>query len=81
MYARPLQVGRTLSAMVANVEAVEPLLEQCRAASAAELEAGIIKVNLEIKHRYLDPVPVTIAISMGGQWQGVELQRPRWPWQ
>ena len=61
------QVGRSLSTLLDNDQMeVEQLLERCRDAPAAELEAGVIKTQLLLRHKYLDPVPVEVTLSLAG---------------
>ncbi|PNW74156.1 hypothetical protein CHLRE_13g587550v5 [Chlamydomonas reinhardtii] len=60
-------VGRSLSTLLDNDQMeVEQLLERCRDAPAAELEAGVIKTQLLLRHKYLDPVPVEVTLSLAG---------------
>ncbi|KAG2443203.1 hypothetical protein HYH02_009280 [Chlamydomonas schloesseri] len=60
-------VGRTIASLVdaTDVE-VELLLDRCRDASAADLEAGLIKAQLLLRHKYLDPVPVDVTFGLAG---------------
>ncbi|KAG2446966.1 hypothetical protein HYH02_008120 [Chlamydomonas schloesseri] len=60
-------VGCTLSSLVANPEEeVNSLLERFRAAPAAELESGNIVVQLQLRHRFQEPVPVEATVELAG---------------
>ncbi|KAG2443224.1 hypothetical protein HYH02_009297 [Chlamydomonas schloesseri] len=60
-------VGRSLAALLDNDQVeVERLLERCRDAAAAELEAGVIKAQLLLRHKYLDPIPVDVTFGLAG---------------
>ena len=61
------QVGCTLSSLVANPEEeVNDLLERFRSATAAELESGNIMVQLKLRHRFQEPVPVEATVELAG---------------
>ncbi|KAG2432252.1 hypothetical protein HXX76_009170 [Chlamydomonas incerta] len=60
-------VGCTLSSLVADPEEeVNALMERFRAASAAELESGNIVVQLRLRHRFQEPVPVEATVELAG---------------
>ncbi|KXZ46877.1 hypothetical protein GPECTOR_40g611 [Gonium pectorale] len=60
-------IGRSLASLVANPEAdVASLLEAFRGASAEALEAGLLRHQLLLKHRFLEPVPVEVTLGLGG---------------
>ncbi|PNW76743.1 hypothetical protein CHLRE_11g469500v5 [Chlamydomonas reinhardtii] len=60
-------VGCTLSSLVANPEEeVNDLLERFRSATAAELESGNIMVQLKLRHRFQEPVPVEATVELAG---------------
>ncbi|KAG2445381.1 hypothetical protein HXX76_000003 [Chlamydomonas incerta] len=61
-------VGHQLMALAASAEAVEGLLERCKAATAAELEGGEVVVSgLELVHRYLpDPLALEVSVGLAG---------------
>ncbi|GIM12312.1 hypothetical protein Vretimale_15676, partial [Volvox reticuliferus] len=65
---RQPQVGKSFSSLVASScqEAVTALLEHCRTASISELTKGTIRADLQLLHRYLDPVPVEVTVGMAG---------------
>ncbi len=67
--------------MVDTPEAVGPLLERCREASMAELEAGTISAQLSVRHRYLDPVPVDVTVGMGGGCRTTTCPNSLWEWE
>ncbi|KAG2423934.1 hypothetical protein HXX76_014875 [Chlamydomonas incerta] len=60
-------VGCTLEgiSLTAAVE-VQQLLDQCRAASEAELASGAIRASLMLRHRFMDTVPVNVIVGMAG---------------
>ncbi|PNW79942.1 hypothetical protein CHLRE_08g373200v5 [Chlamydomonas reinhardtii] len=61
-------VGHALLALAVSAEAVEALLERCKAATAAELEGGEVVVSaLELVHRYLpEPLALEVAVGLAG---------------
>ncbi|KAG2443454.1 hypothetical protein HXX76_001811 [Chlamydomonas incerta] len=60
-------VGRSLASLLDTDQVeVEQLLERCRDAPAVELEAGVIKTQLLLRHKYLDPVPVEVTLGLAG---------------
>lgn len=69
-----VQVGHALLALAVSAEAVEALLERCKAATAAELEGGEVVVSaLELVHRYLpEPLALEVAVGLAGAAAGVK---------
>ena len=68
-----MQVGRTLASLMEATDVeVELLLERCHAASASDLDVGLIKTQLLLRHKYLDPVPVEVTIGLAGAAVSVE---------
>ncbi|KAG2497902.1 hypothetical protein HYH03_004167 [Edaphochlamys debaryana] len=65
-------VGRSLASLLADMEgmagddAANTLLERCRGATEKELQSGSIRTYMRLKHRYLEPVPVTVTCNMAG---------------
>ncbi|GFR45040.1 hypothetical protein Agub_g6410 [Astrephomene gubernaculifera] len=61
-------VGHSLSSLVAEGEVgeVDKLIERFHAASAVELESGLFRVYFNLKHRFLDPVPVELTVGLAG---------------
>ncbi|KAG2443479.1 hypothetical protein HXX76_001832 [Chlamydomonas incerta] len=60
-------IGRTLASLMEATDVeVELLLDRCRDTSAADLEAGLVKTQLLLRHKYLDPVPVEVNIGIAG---------------
>ncbi|GFR46147.1 hypothetical protein Agub_g7673, partial [Astrephomene gubernaculifera] len=64
-------VGHTLSSLVSgSPEALESLLERCRAASpeqlASQREGECVTAQLLLAHRFLEPVLMDITVRMAG---------------
>ncbi|KAG2443480.1 hypothetical protein HXX76_001833 [Chlamydomonas incerta] len=60
-------VGRSLASLSAGPEVdIETLLDRCREASAVDLASGVVKVEMLLRHRFLDPVPVDVTLGLAG---------------
>ncbi|EFJ46271.1 hypothetical protein VOLCADRAFT_93382 [Volvox carteri f. nagariensis] len=60
-------VGRSLASLCANPDSeVSALLERFRAASAQELVSGVVRCELLLRHRFLDPVAVEVVVGLSG---------------
>ncbi len=63
--SRP-QIGHPLSSLLTEPETAETLMERCRTASAEDLAAGDITMDLLLTHRYRQPVPVRATVRLAG---------------
>ncbi|GLI70439.1 hypothetical protein VaNZ11_015349 [Volvox africanus] len=60
-------VGRSLASLCANPDSeIMAMLERFRQASAAELSSGLVRWELLLRHRFLEPVPVEAVVGLGG---------------
>lgn len=59
-------VGRNLSTLGPDIEALDRLVARGASASGAELESGELRLRTQLLHRFLPPMEVEITVGLGG---------------
>lgn len=59
-------MGRPFPSLTTDPVGMEAFLERCQTAPAADFDAGIVKADMFLVHKYLQPVPVSVVVKLGG---------------
>lgn len=59
-------VGRSLSTLGPDIEALDRLVSRGASAPAAEVEAGALRLTTQLLHRFLPPMDVELVVELGG---------------